>query len=197
VSSTTAAPAVSIGCILADGFMLSTFARLVDFLRLAIPRTRGQLTWCVMSHDAGAVKASCDVRIATTSPLVDPGSFNYILVMGGPGLSQLEETTAAYLTAAAASGTKLVGLSCGSFILARLGLMRDRTCCVHPSHHQDFATEFPDLAVISDRHFLVDRDRITCGGGAGTAHLASYLIGQHVHQPTEIRDVVLLEGLCL
>jgi transcriptional regulator GlxA family with amidase domain len=33
---------------------------------------------------------------------------------------------------------------------------------------------------VSDRIFVVDRDRLTCSGGASSAHLAAWLVDRHV-----------------
>src|SRR3546814_8408002 len=33
---------------------------------------------------------------------------------------------------------------------------------------------------VSDQIFIVDRDRLTCSGGASSAHLAAYLVEKHV-----------------
>jgi transcriptional regulator GlxA family with amidase domain len=105
-------------------------------------------------------------------------TFDYIAVLAGAPHrgDQVEDDTAAYLTGAAGSGVKLLGICTGSFILCRLGLMRSRSCCVDWRYHQDFVAEFPDARVVSDRHFVVDEDRITSAGGRSATHLAAYLV---------------------
>ncbi|MCZ3152005.1 hypothetical protein NYZ37_19990, partial [Acinetobacter baumannii] len=45
---------------------------------------------------------------------------------------------------------------------------------------RDFLEQFDGLDPVSDRIFIVDRDRLTCSGGASSAHLAAYLVDRHV-----------------
>src|SRR3546814_4700150 len=53
-------------------------------------------------------------------------------------------------------------------------------CCVSWFHHADFLEQFDGLEPVSDQIFIVDRDRLTCSGGASSAHLAAYLVEKHV-----------------
>src|SRR3546814_12487876 len=87
---------------------------------------------------------------------------------------------ARYLHRAAASKVPLVGVCTGAFILHRAGLMDGYRCCVSWFHHADFLEQFDGLEPVSDQIFIVDRDRLTCSGGASSAHLAAYLGEKHV-----------------
>ena len=74
----------------------------------------------------------------------------------------------------------LVGVCTGAFILHRAGLMDGYRCCVSWFHHADFLEQFDGLTPVSDQIFIVDRDRLTCSGGASSAHLAAHLVEKHV-----------------
>src|SRR3546814_14768593 len=52
--------------------------------------------------------------------------------------------------------------------------------CVSWSHHADFLEQLDGLGPVSDQIFIVVRDRLTCSGGAISAHLAAYLVEKHV-----------------
>jgi transcriptional regulator GlxA family with amidase domain len=122
------------------------------------------------------------VLVSRTGELVDPRRFDYIVVVGGllhQG-PQVDAATEAYLRRASEAGVALIGMCTGSFILCRIGLMKDRCACVSWYHYQDYLDAFPGQAVVGDRIFLVDRDRITLPGGAGAADLALYLIRKHL-----------------
>lgn len=183
--SATRAP-LRVGIILAEHYTLSAFALFVDHLRLAADegdRSRPlKVQWSVMASRPDPLKASCGVLTSPTSNFLDPKEFDYVVVVGGllHAGRQINEATERYLRAAAEAGVKLVGLCTGSFILTRAGLMKGRTACVSWYHYQDFIDEFPDQAVVADRLFMADGDRITCAGGAGTADLASHLIERHI-----------------
>jgi transcriptional regulator GlxA family with amidase domain len=51
-------------------------------------------------------------------------------------------------------------------------------CCVHGYHLLDFEQRFPKLAAVSDQIFVVDRQRITCAGGAASIDVAGYILQQ-------------------
>jgi transcriptional regulator GlxA family with amidase domain len=135
-----------------------------------------------MANREEAVRASCGVTVNPSTGLLDPGTLDYVVVVGGllhlgP---QIDEPTANYLREVAAAGVPLIGTCTASFVLCRTGLMKGRTSCVSWYHYQDFIGEFPDNPVVADRLFVEDRDRITCAGGAGSAAVATHLIERHL-----------------
>jgi transcriptional regulator GlxA family with amidase domain len=174
-----------IGFVLANNFTLSAFSLFVDVLRLAADdgdqSRQLRCRWPVMSAKAEPIRSSCGVLVVPTSPLVPPAELDYVVIVGGLLRSPaLDAASRAYLRAAAASGTTLVGLCTGPFLLCREGLMAGRRSCVSWFHYQDFKDEFPDQEVVADRLFLIDRDRITCSGGSNVADLAVHLVKLHV-----------------
>lgn len=177
---------LSIGFVLMPDFTMLALAGFVDTLRLAGDegdRSRQvECHWTVMTSDGGHVTASNGIRVTPDSGLVDPSAFDYLVVVGGtmhregptvPALS-------AYLVHAAHLRVKLVGICTGGFVLARAGLMEGRQCCVSWFHRKELELEFPEMEVIADRLFVIDRDRITCAGGTSVIHLASHLVEQHL-----------------
>lgn len=179
-------PRLSVGFILAKRFTLCAFANFVDVLRLAADegdRSRPILCdWSVLSDTMNPVPSSCGVTVQPSERLGDPARFDYIVVVGG----LLEETPnissayTSFLRRAAAAGVPLVGLCTGAFILHRAGLMQGYRACVSWFCHADFLEQFDGLEPISDQIFVVDGDRLTCAGGASSAHLAAYLVEKHV-----------------
>ena len=67
----------------------------------------------------------------------------------------------------------------GQAVLARAGLMEGYVACVSWFHRDDFVSEFPALRLVTNRMFVVDRDRMTCAGGTSVVHLAAHLIEKH------------------
>jgi transcriptional regulator GlxA family with amidase domain len=175
-----------VGIVLADNFTLSAFALFIDHLRLAADegdRSRPlNVQWSIMASRPDPLRASCGVMTTPTSNFLDPGDLDYLAVIGGVlhAGRQIDEATERYIKRAAEAGVKLIGMCTGSFILCRIGLMKNRRACVSWYHYQDFLDEFPGHDVVADRLFLADGDRITCAGGAGAGDLASYLIERHV-----------------
>lgn len=175
-----------VGIILAQDFTLSAFSLFLDHIRLAADDGDGsrpvRASWTILAESGRPVRSSCGVSVSATAGFGDPAAFDYVVVVGGLLRSEdpIDATASAFIVRAAAAGTTLVGLCTGVFILCRLGLMRDRRCCVSWYHHQDFLAEFPDHDAVADRLFMIDGKRISCAGGAGTADLAAALISRHL-----------------
>jgi transcriptional regulator GlxA family with amidase domain len=175
-----------VGFVLMHKFTLTAFSTFLDVLRLAADD--GDLSrpiacaWEVMNPRRQPVLSSCGIEIQPSSDLLDPGGFDYIVVVGGllHGTLALPPEVEVYLRKAALAGVKLVGVCTGSFVLCRLGLMKGRKCCVSWYHFRDFIEEFPDLVPVADRLFVIDDNRITCSGGTGVADLAARLVSDHL-----------------
>ncbi|GGE61811.1 GlxA family transcriptional regulator [Actibacterium pelagium] len=179
-------PRLSIGFILAKRFTLCAFANFVDVLRLAADegdRSRPILCkWTVLSDTMNPVLSSSGISVQPNERLGDPTRFDYIVVVGGlmdetPKLGPLYHK---FLNQAADKGVPLIGVCTGAFLLHEAGLLEGYRCCVSWFHHLDFLEQFEGLDPVSDQIFVVDRDRLTCSGGASSAHLAAYLVDKHV-----------------
>ena len=181
-----APPRLRVGFILARRFTLCAFANFVDVLRLAADegdRSRPvSCSWRVLSASMEPVRSSSGVAVGPDERLGDPARFDYVVVVGGliDAIERLDPEYVAFLRRAAADGVPLVGVCTGAFILYRAGLMRGYRCCVSWFHHDDFLEQFEGLESVSDRIFVVDRDRLTCSGGVSSAHLAAWLVDRHV-----------------
>lgn len=175
---------LSVAFILTPHFTLLAFSAFVDTLRLAADegdRSRPiQCAWSVLSHNMRAVRASCGVEVLPTAELDDPRRYDYVVVVGGlldgPALAEAQLD---YLRRAAELRIPLVGVCTGSFVLARLGLLQERRCCVSWFHYAEFEARFPQVQASSDELFILDQDRLTCAGGTSVVHLASHLVERH------------------
>ncbi|WP_265499728.1 GlxA family transcriptional regulator [Paracoccus beibuensis] len=184
--SSDSAPGLRVGFILARRFTLSAFANFIDVLRLAADegdRSRPiRCSWSVLSTSRDPVRSSCGIAVTPDERLGDPSRFDYVVVVGGliDQAERLDPEQEAFLNRAARAGVALVGVCTGAFLLHRAGLMNGYRCCVSWFHHDDFLERFDGLVPVSDRIFVVDRDRLTCSGGASSAHLAALLVERHI-----------------
>ena len=189
---------LSVGFVLVKRFTLSAFANFVDVLRLAADegdRSRPILcNWSVISPDMAPISSSCGVLIQPQERLGDPRRFDYIVVVGGllGDLAEGDPRVDAFLHLAAMRGIPLVGLCTGPFVLHRAGLMEGYRCCVSWFHHNDFLEAFDGLTPVSDQIFVVDRDRLTCSGGASTAHLAAHLVERHIGRAQAMKSLHIM-----
>lgn len=198
-----AGPRLSVGFLLTRQFTLCAFANFVDVLRLAADegdRSRPILCrWSVLSDTMDVVMSSCGVAVQPHEKLGDPTRFDYIAVVGGltDALENVSHAYKTYLHRAAAAGVPLIGVCSGAFVLHRAGLLDGYKCCVSWFHSADFLEQFQGLDHVSDQIFVVDRDRLTCSGGASSAHLAAYLVEKHVgrSQANKSLHIMIIDGV--
>jgi transcriptional regulator GlxA family with amidase domain len=186
-----------VGFVLAPNFTLTALSNFVDMLRLAADegdRSRPiACAWHIMDASKSPIRSSSGLTVEPTSDLLAPDELDYVVVVGGLlTAAPISGTIAAYLKRAAAAKVPLIGLCTGSFILCRLGLMKDRKVCVSWYHHHDFTNAFPRLQPVSDRLYVIDRDRITCSGGTGVADLAAKLVETHLGRPVAQKALHIL-----
>lgn len=199
-SGGTKAPALElrVGLLLLPDFTLLALTGFLEALRIAgddADHSRNlYCRWDIMSPKSGYLRSSCGLSVSPTSKLQPPENFDYIVVVGGR-LEAHERTDPAiieYAQHAAARGIPLIGACTGSFLLARAGLMKGHRACVHQFHLTEFQSEFPDIAVESNRLFIIDGPRITCPGGASAFDLAIQLIQRHCGRDRALKTVYQL-----
>lgn len=187
-----------IAFLLTPRFTLTAFAGFVDALRLAADdgdRSRPlHARWAILDAANGPVLSSCGASVAPDTPLDSPQGYDYVVVVGGllHGGQRVPARLTAFLHAAAAAGVKLVGLCTGSFVLARAGLLDGHLACVSWFHREEFAAEFPGCRIVSNRMFVVDRDRLTCAGGTSVVHLAAHVIEQTIGRASAVKALRIM-----
>lgn len=194
-TATALKPKMRVAFVLLPRFTLTAFAGFVDTLRLAADEgDRSRQIDCEWSVLGGSVKASCGTVIEPSEELKNPERFNYIVVVGGllHGGQAVPLPVYAFLEAAARAGVSLVGLCTGSFVLARAGLLNGYASCVSWFHRDEFTAEFPQLRVISNQMYLIDRDRMTCAGGTSVVHLAAHLVEKHCGRAQATKSLRIL-----
>lgn len=191
-------PRLKVGFLLADRFTLSAFAGFVDVLRLAADegdRSRQVgCSWAVLGKPGQPIKASCGLEVMPQRPMESPEAYDYLVMVGGllHGGQRLVQGTEAFLLQAARAGVPLVGVCTGSFALARAGLLKGHIACVSWFHREEFASAFPELRVVSNRQYMIDRDRITCAGGTSVVHLAAELVERHLGRAAATKSLRIL-----
>ena len=129
-----------------------------------------------VSAAGGPVRSSCDGLFETDSVATGPFDMDQLLVVAGGNPFQLDvNVEAAILRRRARHGLALGGISGGTVVLARAGLLENRRCTVHWEHLEPLREEFPDL-LLEKRLFVLDRDRATCAGGVAPLDMMHALI---------------------
>jgi transcriptional regulator GlxA family with amidase domain len=201
-TQTARVPKLRIGIVLIPQFTLNALANFLDAIRLAgdeADRSRQiDCQWEILGSEE--IVSSCGIGIRPWGPMIEPGRFDYIVVIGGllHGGQRLIAGTRSFLELADRQGVALVGLCTASFVLARCGLMDGYEACVAWLHRDEYEAEFPGHRVQSDRMYVIDRDRITCPSGAAVLHVAARLIEKHCGRSQALKSMrIMLEELPL
>jgi transcriptional regulator GlxA family with amidase domain len=179
-----------IGFLLLPGYALMSFASAVEPLRAAnLLAGKPLFDLRFFGTETEMAEASIGVLAPVEPPPRDAGELDLLLVVAGgdPARYLANTTLTAFLRRMARAGLALGGISGGPFLLAAAGLLSGRRFTVHWEHAAALTERWPDLVPERVR-FVIDRDRITCGGGIAPLDLMHALIEDR-HGPDFARAV--------
>lgn len=170
-----------VGILLIDNFAMMCCSSAVEPLRAAnllAKKTLFKITY--LSLKGGWVASSVGGGFETQPAADHLRSLDALfIVAGGDPFSVRDPAYSSLLRTAAQLGLVLGGISGGSVLLAKAGLMENRRFTVHWEH-------FEELQAISDdylmerRLYVIDRDRFTCAGGVAPLDMMHAIIrSQH------------------
>lgn len=167
-----------IGVFLIDGFALMSYAALVEPFRAANLMAGAPLYDVVnIPERGGEARSSSGAVIPADGRIGDEGFDLLIVAAGGDPFAYRNAAATAWLRRLARRGATLGGISGGPVVLAEAGLMAGRRMTVHWEHAGPLAERRPDL-LIEQRIYVIDRDRVTCAGGAAPMDMTHALISQ-------------------
>lgn len=167
-----------IGYLLIPDFSLLSYAAAVEPLRAANTLSgRPLYCWRHLSP-GGAVTASNGVTITPDLRLEDAAMLDVLFVVaGGNPATFRDRATLNWLRRLSHGKLAIGGISGGTYILARAGLLRGYRCTLHWEHAESFREDFPDHDLRRSL-YEVDRDRLTCSGGTAPLDLLHELIAR-------------------
>ena len=145
--------------------MISLYGAL-EPLRIASRFLGEAFSWRFVSLDAETVSASNGIPVSVSSSLASPGRPDLAIVCSSyePELAETPRLLAG-LRRLARSGSALGAVDTGPFLLAAAGLLDGYRATCHWESLPGFRERFPTVQV-TDRLYEIDRDRLTCAGGA-------------------------------
>lgn len=176
-------PSQTLAFILIPGFALTSFSLAVEALSVA---------------NSLAGKSLYRYRLYSSQDMSGPGmvtSFNGIPVQTETSFQQCEDADVILLCAYGkaalyensalfrqlkhwhAQQRRLVSLSGGSFLLAKAGLLKQRSCTVAPELKPTFAELYPDIA-LQENLYSVSHRILSCAGGMSALDMLLYMIGK-------------------
>ena len=168
-----------VGVLPIPGFALTSYACTVEPFRAANLLSRRSLYDVVHFGDAARVESSGAASIEPRHQVGAMIDLDLLLVVaGGDPFAFADPAVFTWLARLSRRGVRIGGVSGGSVLLANAGLMSGRRLTVHWDHAAPLADRFPDI-LIERKLFVIDRDRVTCGGGTAPLDLMHALIASH------------------
>lgn len=181
-----------IGVLLFEGFSNHCLANAVEPLRAANDFARKPLyRWQFLTMDGGRVTSSSGLPIDPGAKLSDHPGGAFLFLLTSYRFREL--TTPPILRglrAAAGRFGAMAGMDSGAWLMAAAGLLDNRRATIHWDELDAFAETFPQIDVSEDR-YVIDGNRITCGGVTTTFDLILDLIRTH-HGATLRAEVAAL-----
>ena len=165
--------------LLVPQFPMMSFASAVEPLRSANRMSgRTLYSWHILSPDGAPVSASNGIAIMPEGDIAQAAQAAMLVVCAGTGAHRFADPgVLGWLRRLDRQGLVIGGVSLGSYLLARAGLLAGHRCTVHWENLAAFSEEFPELEVTNEL-FEIDRNRFTCSGGIAALDLMLDLIAR-------------------
>lgn len=180
----TATQPFRIGMLLIDGFALMSYAAASEPLRAAnLLAGRTLYETRIIAAEGDCAVSSGGANVNATAAMDLARTYDLLLVLaGGDPMGYRNAAMTAWLRGMARRTTRLCGVSGGPVVLAMAGLMAGRRMTVHWEHADALSHHDPDL-LIERTLYVMDRDRLTCGGGLAAMDMMHALIAEHHGAP--------------
>jgi transcriptional regulator GlxA family with amidase domain len=169
----------TVGFILIPGFALMCYASAVEPLRAANLLAGRELYRVVHFAPNGVgARSSSGIEVAAYPLPARRDGLDVLFVCAGGNPSEWQyPAVLATLRHLAREGVRIGGISGGPYLLAAAGLLEDSAFTIHWEHVPAFREVFHRLQPWQAR-FVIDRDRITCGGGVSPLDMMHALIAE-------------------
>ena len=177
---------VKVSFILLPGFALTSFSLAIEALSVANQLCGEEVyqyqichadnnkesvnTQTVTSSNYVPIETSGDLSLCQNSDLIFVCGYLNTADYNNPALFSL-------LRCVTRKKGRLAALSCASFILAKAGLLKDKSCTLVPEYKTTFAELYPDIPIQENLYTVTD-NLLTSAGGTATLDMLLYLIGQ-------------------
>lgn len=134
-----------------------------------------------LSPSGQPVRSSSGLSIDCEDLLAKGGGCHTVFVCAGGNRQDWEDRDGLYGTLRKLSrqGVRIGGISSGAYLLAAAGLMDNRNFTIHWEHAELLKEAFPHLSPRQAR-FVIDGDRITCGGGIAPLDMMHAMISERM-----------------
>lgn len=170
-----------VGFILLPGFSLMSYSAAVEPLRAAnLLAGREVFSFATFAPAGKRVAASLGVEVPARPLPANRGGIGTLFVCAGGSPSDWTyPPVLACLRQLERQGCRIGGISGGPYLLAAAGLLNGYDFTIHWEHVAALREMFPALHPRQTR-FVIDRNRITCGGGIAPLDMMHALIEERL-----------------
>ncbi len=172
------------GFVLTPNFALMSYASATEPLRAANLIAQTPLYEVVpLSIGGRSVVSSAGFAIPCRDITAAGSDYHTIFVVAGGNPEDWKQAAGLHpaLRRLSRQGVRIGGISSGSYLLAASGLLDGRDFTIHWEHAPALAEAFPQL-VPRQARYVLDGDRITCGGGVAPLDMMHALIAGRMGQ---------------
>lgn len=171
---------LKVDVLLFDGFSNHCLANTLEPFRAANTMTgQARYEWRLLSLEGGLVRSSSGMLVQTEMATAMKPPCDYLMVTASYGhLALCSSQVLTALRSLCANAKCLVGLDTGAWLLAAAGQLNDRPATIHGHLFESFSETFTQVDARQER-FVIDGNRITCGGAMASFDLVLTLIGAH------------------
>ncbi|WP_293269170.1 GlxA family transcriptional regulator [Neptunomonas sp.] len=174
---------IQVSFILLPGFALTSFALAIEALSVANLLNGSdiyQYQICQVEpfNTGSAIKSSNNVPIETNGDMDSCQQSDLIFICGYRNVADYNNPRFfTLLRNIVRRNGRIAALSCGSFILAKAGLLQDKSCTIVPEYCNTFAELYPNIT-LQENLYTISDNLLTSAGGTATLDMLLYLIGQ-------------------
>lgn len=170
------------GFVLLPNFALMSYASATEPLRAA-NLLAGRSLYAIgqLSQGGRPVQSSGGIDIACEDIAAAGAELHTVFVCAGGDPGNWVETDRLFspLRRLSRLGVRLGAISSGAYVLAAAGLLDNRDFTIHWEHAPVLREAYPDLSPRQAR-YVIDGDRITCGGGVAPLDMMHALIAERM-----------------
>jgi len=163
---------------------MMTLASTLDTMRAANRiASRELFDWKIVTLNGKSARLTCGIPIAADSKLDGHASGDVLFVIAGFNQQKYAGKSELKLIKQVSRYFKAVGgIEAGSWLLARCGLLDQKSATTHWEDQEEFSTQFPRVQLRADR-FVIDEPVFTTGGASPTFDLMLHLIQMRYGYP--------------
>jgi AraC family transcriptional regulator, glycine betaine-responsive activator len=161
---------ITVSVFLCDAFSNMVLACLLEPLRVVRDQTGAEISWSILTDGDRAVTSSSGLSVSPEMKIAIAPLPDLVIIVGGDMFRDRKEATAPRSLGRLMRGATVIAADTGAWVLAQGGFLNGRKVTLHWQLLEEFAEEFPNVLVSSDR-FVQDAGFWTCGSAAAALDL--------------------------